>query len=85
MGKRPRKRHAARLALQGFWGDQLTIDGVITRGGEIADMDGRTGACLLDEDHGIMGDSFPNFAKDVCPGPHISTGSGILGQAGKAG
>ncbi len=52
-------------ALQSFCAEQLAVERVAALGKEIADMDGRTGAYLLDEDHEIMRDTFRKFATDV--------------------
>jgi (2S)-methylsuccinyl-CoA dehydrogenase len=52
-------------ALQQFCAEQLTAKRVAELGKEIAEMDGRTGAYLLDEDHEMMRDTFRKFATDV--------------------
>jgi (2S)-methylsuccinyl-CoA dehydrogenase len=52
-------------ALQQFCAEQLAAKRVAELGEEIAEMDGRTGAYLLDEDHEMMRDTFRKFATDV--------------------
>jgi (2S)-methylsuccinyl-CoA dehydrogenase len=52
-------------ALQRFCAEQLAVERVAELGKEIADMDGQTGAYLLNEDHEIMRDTFRKFATDV--------------------
>ncbi len=52
-------------ALQRFCAEQLAVERVAELGRDIAEMDGQTGAYLLDEDHEIMRDTFRKFATDV--------------------
>jgi (2S)-methylsuccinyl-CoA dehydrogenase len=52
-------------ALQAFCGEQLAVARMTELGQAIADMDGNTGAYLLDEDHEMMRDTFRRFATDI--------------------
>ncbi|MCB1760658.1 MAG: acyl-CoA dehydrogenase family protein [Gammaproteobacteria bacterium] len=52
-------------ALQAFCAEQLAVERMTELGKAIADMDGNTGAYLLDEDHEMMRDTFRRFATDV--------------------
>ena len=52
-------------ALQSFCTEQLAVKRVAALGKEIANMDGHTGAYMLDEDHEMMRDTFRKFATDV--------------------
>lgn len=52
-------------ALQQFCREQLAVDRVAELGRLVADMEGRTGPYLLDEDHELMRDTFRKFATDV--------------------
>ena len=52
-------------SLQAFCSEQLAVERMAELGKTIADMDGRSGAYLLDDDHEMMRDTFRRFANDV--------------------
>lgn len=52
-------------SLQAFCSEQLAVAQMAELGKAVAEMDGRTGAYLLDDDHEMMRDTFRRFANDV--------------------
>jgi (2S)-methylsuccinyl-CoA dehydrogenase len=48
-----------------FCADQLGAESIAELGKTISEMDGQTGAYLLDDDHGMMQDNFRRFATEV--------------------
>lgn len=52
-------------SLQAFCSEQLAVERMAQLGRAISEMDGRTGAYMLDDDHEMMRDTFRRFANDV--------------------